>query len=240
MNIHLVGTGSIWPTELSSCAIVDDAIMLDCPNGMIKALKRKSFIFENLCICLITHFHADHFFDIPFLLIELALHAPMKRKLTFIGPKGIREKIEQLFMLAYPDYWERISHNLKICFVECDDKRTQIKCEGYEIVPYKMSHNDFICYGYTIQKGYKRVGFTGDTLFCENVERIIQSSQISFVDMTFCTNSLAHMGVNDMLELKKKYGGEHILVPTHMGREARIEYDSIFHDAPADGTLYII
>ncbi|MCM1234444.1 MAG: MBL fold metallo-hydrolase [Ruminococcus flavefaciens] len=75
MNIRLLGTGSIWAgsiwaEELGACALIDGTILLDCPNGLIKIMRKKKININNIDVCIITHFHADHYFDIPFLLLE--------------------------------------------------------------------------------------------------------------------------------------------------------------------------
>ena len=76
MTIRLLGTGSIWAKELGSCALIDDSLLLDCPNGLIKTLKRESFNIAKIDVCILTHFHADHYFDVPFLLLEQGMRAP--------------------------------------------------------------------------------------------------------------------------------------------------------------------
>lgn len=61
MQVKLLGTGSILTKHLSSCALIDKRVMLDCPNGVMKAIRGYGINPTDIDICLITHFHADHF-----------------------------------------------------------------------------------------------------------------------------------------------------------------------------------
>lgn len=238
MHIELMGTGSIWAKALGSCALIDHTILLDCPNGLIKRLKNNKTDIKKIDICIITHFHADHYFDIPFLLLEQGMHHIREEAFVFIGPSGLAERIDTLFRLAYPELWEKVKKNAKIKVIEITEEKTPVYFEQYTIIPYKMDHNGMDAYGYTIEKNGKVAGFTGDTLFCPNVEEIIQKSNIVFTDMSFEKNSKAHMGFNNIISLKQKYAGKSTIIPTHMSDCARDAYKKVFSDIPVDGTCF--
>ncbi|MCM1234445.1 MAG: hypothetical protein NC489_30455 [Ruminococcus flavefaciens] len=91
-----------------------------------------------------------------------------------------------------------------------------------------------------IQKDGITAGFTGDTLMCSNVKEIVRKSKIVFVDMSFKTNSKAHMGVNNIVELKEQYAPKHLIVPTHMSDDVIVAYNQLYDDAPNDDTSYNI
>ena len=240
MYIKLMGTGSIWAEELSACALIDNRALLDCPNGLIKCLKRHKVNIKNINLCIITHFHADHYFDLPFLLLEQGMHNVRIKNFVIIGPKGLQTKLYTLFDIAYPELWEKVRNNSKLKLIEIDSESNSISCDGYLVTPYKVSHNNYEAYGYTISDGKSVVGFTGDTLYCPNVEEIIRKSRLSFVDMSFEKNSKAHMGFNNVNDLKQKYIRDHKIIPTHMSADARAAYEQIYGDAPKDGAEYYI
>lgn len=236
----MFGTGSIWAKELSSCALVDNTILLDCPNGLIKTLRRQKVNMKKIDLCIITHFHADHYFDLPFLLLEQGMHNIREKEFVLIGPKGLGEKVDTLFNLAYPELWEKVKENSKLQIIEVNSENHPIVRDGYFIRPYKVEHNGYDAYGYTIGNGICTIGFTGDTLYCPNVENIIRNSQMAFVDMSFEKNSKAHMGVNNIKYLKQEFADCHKIVPTHMSPDAREAYNRVYGDAPEDGAEYYI
>ena len=70
MKVQVVGTGSMWNKNNSACYLVDDNIMVDFPNGACKYLYRLNIVPSSVNNILITHFHGDHFFDIPFYILN--------------------------------------------------------------------------------------------------------------------------------------------------------------------------
>ena len=70
MKIKIIGSGSIWSKCNSACYLIDDKILVDIPNGICKALLNQGINFRNIANVLITHFHGDHYFDVPFYLLS--------------------------------------------------------------------------------------------------------------------------------------------------------------------------
>lgn len=79
MKINMIGSGSIGSVRMSACTLMDDHILIEVPNGIIKYLKNQEHDIMQIDTILITHFHGDHFFDLPFYLLEFYFHRK-KRK----------------------------------------------------------------------------------------------------------------------------------------------------------------
>ena len=88
MNIDIIGTGDVFSERLSPCMVVNKQIVFDMPNGSIKEMHKQEILIKNIDIVLISHFHADHCFDIPFFFLEKNLEKKIKNKTVFIGPIG--------------------------------------------------------------------------------------------------------------------------------------------------------
>ena len=71
MNITLIGTGAIYSQYNNACTLINDDMLIDVPNGILKTLLRNNHIPEKIDKILITHLHGDHTADIPFLLMYL-------------------------------------------------------------------------------------------------------------------------------------------------------------------------
>lgn len=151
----------------------------------MKSIRKMNIVPSGINICLITHFHADHFFDIPFLLLEQGLRNIREKEFIIIGPKGLAYRIEKLFNMAYPEDWEKIKLQSKLKVIEIVNSEEKLFVNDYIIIPYKVEHVGYDAYGYVIEKNNKSVGFTGDTIICDNVEKIVKSSIITFADMSF-------------------------------------------------------
>lgn len=51
---------------MSASAIIDDHILVDAPNGIIKYLKHLGYDILKIDTIIITHLHGDHFLIYPF------------------------------------------------------------------------------------------------------------------------------------------------------------------------------
>lgn len=240
MQIRLIGTGSILTDSISACALLDNTVMLDCPNGAVKAMRRLGIDVTKVDFCLITHFHGDHYFDIPFMLLEQGIRPIRDKDFVVIGPKGISSQIEQLFKLAYPEDWDVISKQSRLRTIEIDEEEKPICTGDYTIIPYRVNHSICDAYGYTISHGSKTVGFTGDSVFCSGIEKIIHSSDIAFVDMSFEKNTKTHMGFMDVDALINLYGKDKMILPIHMSDRVRDLFESRYFTPPADGDTFDI
>jgi len=238
MEIALTGTGSILTKYLSACALVDGKIMVDCPNGVIKTMRRNGVHIPDIDICLITHFHADHIFDLPFLLVEQSATA-REKDFVMIGPKGLYKRAKELFELGLSHKWPEIERNAKLKVVEVKDGDT-FSADGYLIETYSVVHaEDYDAYGYIINQNGKKAGFTGDSALCDSVEKIVADSDITFADMSRIKDSKTHMGMGNFEYLMNKYPSSKI-VPTHMTDEAREAFSKKHFKAPVDGDVFVI
>ena len=59
----MIGTGAISVKQRSACSLVDDKILIDCGNGIVKTLLEQDVNINKIDTLLITHLHGDHFLD---------------------------------------------------------------------------------------------------------------------------------------------------------------------------------
>ena len=186
MNIRMLGTGSILTKHMSACALINDIILIDCPNGVIKTIRNVGVNPKSIKACVITHFHADHYFDLPFLLLEQALGEEREEDLLIIGPPKLYEHLEKLFLLAYPEDWEFVKNRSKLKILEIHDGRV-LNVDSYTICAFNVKHSSCNAYGYTIAKDNKTIGFSGDSIYCSSIDRIIHNSDMALIDVSFKT-----------------------------------------------------
>jgi ribonuclease BN (tRNA processing enzyme) len=219
MKLELIGTGSIFTDRMSASALVDGRILVDTPNGSVKAMRRSGLDPKGVDICLITHMHADHFFDIIFLLMEQGLLSHRDRELVLIGPTGMEERIEQLFQLSYPSTWETVKPNISPRFHEFGEEGGDWSGDGYDIQVFPVRHTTPIALGYSIvDQDNARLGYTGDTVFCPSVEKLASISSVLVLDISFLKSKAGHMGLEDVESLAGRYPDLQ-LIGTHLGDE---------------------
>ena len=98
MNIKFIGTGSMISNDNQASYLVNNNIMVDFPQGTMKILKKNN-LNEQIKYIFITHTHADHFFDLPFIILDFYQR---KQKLNIVICKKDRMKVLKLLKLGFP------------------------------------------------------------------------------------------------------------------------------------------
>lgn len=226
MNIKMIGSGSMISKDNSACCLIDDKILVDVPNGTTKAILRLGYNITDLeCIC-ITHFHADHYFDLPFILLNLInKREKLGAKELYIVCNKINEDIINK-IIEYSNF-TRISSNIKIIGLDKENNAYNIS-DKYMVKGISVKHtNGALGYVLTDKTNNKRVGFTGDSALCEGVEKIVNNSDVSFYDTTYITgDEKSHMGIDDIKYLLSKNLDKKIIT-THMKEETKEEIEKL-------------
>jgi hypothetical protein len=141
----------------------------------MKTLHRARVDLSCIDTIFISHFHADHFFGLPFLLLTFfVMKEKAPRKVRIIGPRGIQETCfsltETAFSSVHPCVLWMTDH---LQFEEISGgSRTQLA--GCEAEFFGMEHFSET-YGFILRKdGGVPFGYTADTLWCESLEQMLK------------------------------------------------------------------
>lgn len=219
MEIKVIGSGEMWTKYYSACYLIDDEILIDIPNGTCKALLGFDVSLAKIKHVLITHFHGDHFFDIPFyLLSRFKYNNEDKNVYIYADKKGIK-KIKKILKLAFPNSLAKINNNAKINYIY----QKLFNINDYIVEKVVVDHGNLKpAFGYILKKDNVKIGFTGDTCYCKNVEYMASICDYLFCDCTFITGNSKHMGINDIKVLSDKYKNCKFVV-SHLNDDTRIE-----------------
>lgn len=227
MKITILGTGCIWTKRACASYLINDDLLIDPGSGTLKQLLRTSDTLlhhekiEKIKLILITHYHIDHYFDIVHFMWKIASEKNPNAYCTIICPPGGEENIKTLCKLGMSKTtYEKLNFEKYITFLDAS-KIDKFKFNNLEIIPLKMDHGPTIDYGYIVkEKNGKTVGFTGDSCYCENLEYMINNTNIAFVDMAGTDISSKHYNIIDGIELIKKYNNRCNIVPAHLTSQA--------------------
>ena len=222
MNIHFVGTGAVGAVERSACSLIDGKILIDCGNGLVKTIMEQGFDIGNIETILITHLHGDHYLDLPYFILS-KYFSQINKKTKIYCPKETEKRVKELADLyAYGDCnFEDAKINGNVEFIEFDNLDNEEVLPGYFVKAYEVQHVIIEpAYGYTIEHEGKKVGLSGDTIYCDNVEKIVNYSDVSVLDMCSKESAKSHMGVNDIKDICDRYKDKKI-VATHMKKAVR-------------------
>lgn len=237
MKVELIGTGCIGTRQNSAASIVNKKILIDVPNGICRTLRNLNKPLNYIQTVIITHYHGDHIFDLPFLLLEKAIEQQNTQAvLNIVGPKGIKERTQALYELAFKSSWEKVNKILNTNFIEILPGETKY-IEDTTIEAVKVVHDAPEAQGYILTIDNQRCAFTGDTKKCEGVDYLLSKSKILIADCADIKGTETHMGIDNIQEYSQKYP-ERIIVTTHMKEATRTELEKIEEEnviVPKDG-----
>ncbi|MCL2756215.1 MAG: ribonuclease Z [Firmicutes bacterium] len=241
MKVKLYGTGALVSKSFSACAMIDDRILFDCPNGLVRKLRQDNIDFGKIATIIISHYHADHDYDMFVLLWEFN-RVKRKQQLNIIAPKGFEERYKPLVDMAWPGmfFFTNVMKNVNLNILEAVDAET-FELGEYNITAYKMNHANCDAYGYRIKKGERVVAFTGDATMSDNINRLVKGADIAFIDVTGAPprNSgldPVHFDIPMFIELKNNHKDVRIM-PIHMGDEVYEELKEKGYNVPSDNDV---
>ena len=237
MKVKVIGSGSMWNAYNSACFLIDDDIMIDMPNGACKYLYRHGIEPSSINHVLLTHFHGDHYFDIPFYILNKSKHNSTKTIIYCY--KGGKKKLKNICYLAFPNSYIDAFKESNASY-NCDE---EFKIEKYSVKKIEVDHGRLKpCYGYLFQEKDLTVGFTGDTSFCKAVEDMASVCSHLFIDCMHLVGTNKHQGIDNLKVLSKKYKNC-TFYPVHMDNETRNELQKLKFDnviIPEDGDAYFL
>ena len=96
-------------------------VLLDCGSTAPPEFWKQELNVDELDGIWISHFHGDHFFGLPALLVRL-WEEGRKKVLTFLGQEGIESFTRRSLDLAYPGFYEKIGSPIRFIEIEPGEK----------------------------------------------------------------------------------------------------------------------
>ena len=80
-----------------------------------------------------------------------------------------------------------------------------------------MSHGDIDALGFLLEIGGKRLAYSGDTGFCDELVDMVSQADTAVVELATPEGGFSgHMSMRDVLDLREKVGKEVNLIVTHL------------------------
>lgn len=202
MEITFLGSGNAFMAEREcGCILVNDTIMLDAGPGALLSLKRLHKDTAKITHIFLSHFHADHCFGLPFLLLEWMFIAKTDALLVIVGPAGVEERVHTIMELAFPEImamgWPRpmIFHEVNPGTVETVAEVTFTAIQVEHGAPYQK------CYGYRLQMTEGVLAYSGDTHLCTALQELVTDARALIIEADSHPTSPVHIGTTDLRTL---------------------------------------
>lgn len=205
MKVKVIGSGTSWTERPTSSYCIDNHILVDCGDGTTKMYNKSGIDLEKIDTVFITHLHTDHMGGLTlFVCYLLRFELSQRKKFTIYGPVGILEILQIMQKYFVRDPKNRILTDY-INVVEIADFNQTLKVEDYNVTMTELKHGTILDIGYTFDNGTKKVSFSGDCTYNENLEKFIQKSDVIFLDCSNIETTENHLGIDNFVKLQQKY-----------------------------------
>jgi ribonuclease BN (tRNA processing enzyme) len=166
MELVVLGSGTVAPSAERTAAaywveVGPVRLLMDCGAGTMHRLAKFGLPWPALTHIALTHFHMDHWGELPMLFFAMrhGTLPPRKQPLVLIGPPGLLTRLT-LLAGAYGDWVLDAGFELKVIEVPIG--------QNYELAPgialenFKTPHTPE-SRAYAVRAGDLRLVYTGDT-----------------------------------------------------------------------------
>jgi len=219
LELLFLGTGNAFSMagRYWGAILVNNRILFDCSPVVVPHMKKLERNLSELEYIFITHFHADHFFGLPFLLLDYAYLASPKHALNIIGPSNIENIITRATDLGFPGVAEKLKDKLKVNYFEIEAPGIfTVSDLKFDAIP--MEHGTISAFGYKIELQGKVIGYTGDTDLCEGVYDLAEKTDILIVELSNPYDDVpGHMSMGKVQKLQERLSSKTKLILNHVG-----------------------
>lgn len=165
MRIRFLGVGEAFDENHPNTSIfIDDiGLLIDCGYSSVSSIW-KSGIQKKIDTIYISHFHGDHTFGLPALLLRY-FEEKRSEPLTIIGAKGVEKYIRDMTALAYSTHMDRLSFD--IIYLDID-RDTKITLNNAKLSFAKAEHKES-SYAIRIDHEKKSILYSGDTGYSKEI-----------------------------------------------------------------------
>jgi len=165
VRITFLGVGEAFDEELSNTSVLvrttaggePASILLDCGFTVPSPFWRRVPGPQDLDLVWISHFHGDHFFGLPAVLLRF-WESGRTKPLVLVGQTGLGDVVRKTMELAYPRFLQKLAYPLQ--FVEVEPGRIF----SWKDLEFSFAENDHGLRDLAVRldRGGRSVFYSGD------------------------------------------------------------------------------
>ena len=219
MRATFLGTGNfLAPGRYWNSFVLDGRVLVEPAPTALPHLRRCGIPAGELDAVVISHFHPDHTFGWPFLLLEL-LSVGHDHPLQIVGPPGVEAFLADMLRLAaVPDIVGAAASLLDLRSVEVAggwQNAGPLRARAVEV-----DHVDHLrCFGYLFEHDGGTLAYSGDCRPCAGLDQLAGAADVVVLE---CNGGhpppKAHHHPDDVRDLRRRFPRP-TFVLTHLGAD---------------------
>jgi ribonuclease BN (tRNA processing enzyme) len=241
MQVQFVGCGDAFGSggRYNTCFHVTGEqanFLIDCGATSLVALKRWGILRDKIDLILVTHFHADHFGGIPFLMLD-AQFSRRSRPLVIAGPPGIEERYAQAMETAF-EHSSKTPPRFDLTLMTLHPERAH-EIGAVKVTPYPVVHgrSGGPFFAYRIEVEGRVIAYSGDTEWTDSLIDTGQDADLFVAEAYFLDKKIRNHLDLKTLELNLPEIHPRKLVLTHMSEDMLAHRYDVPYLAAEDGMI---
>ena len=226
-RLRFLGTGNFQANgRYWNSFLIDDRVLAETSPTVLPHLRRADVDLAGIEAVFLSHFHADHTFGWPFLLMEYLIGVGRTTPLHVVGPPEVETFLVALEAAGSltPDFDElRARGQLDLRYVEATGELQQagsiaFRAERVEHVPHLE------CFGFVWPDGEgTTVAYSGDTRWCDGLRRLATAADVLVVEYQGPHSTHpAHLDLDGLRRLRAEFP-DLPLILTHLGPDTGVD-----------------
>lgn len=219
LDLTFIGTGNAFapPGRYWSSFLVNNRYLFDAPPTLLAHLKRLEVDPNDVEVVFISHFHGDHYFGLPFLLLEYAELNRRSKDLTIVGPPGVAKRVRSATELAFANVFRK-DRGYDLRFVEVEDG-TCGEASGARFLARQVPHvPELDCYAFRVAFDDRSISYSGDTKMTEALVPLAEGTDAFIVECSCWGDECGpHLNPGNILDLRRRISADTRFILTHIG-----------------------
>jgi ribonuclease BN (tRNA processing enzyme) len=214
VEIAFLGTGNAFAAEgrAFSSVLLDGRFLFDCGPTVLQQLRKLDIASDAIEVVMISHFHADHYFGLPFLLLD-GWHSQRTKDLFIAGPPGIEERTERVMDIAYPGLPGEMPFRRH--YLEVNDG-LEAEVAGMAFLAVAVEHVPSLeCFAFRAQVSGRSLVYSGDTRLCDGLLRLVAGADAVIVECS-CAGESVHLSPAGVAEVQRHVSPGSRVFVTHL------------------------
>jgi ribonuclease BN (tRNA processing enzyme) len=213
LDLLFLGSGNAFGAQgrAFSSFLLNGRYLFDCGPTVLQQLRKADVSHTDIDAVFVSHFHADHFFGLPFLFLA-SRYEGRTRDITVVGPPGIEERTAGLMSLGYPHLLDDAPYGVN--FIEVSDGFSGA-VSGLEFSAARVDHvEQLMCFAYRAEPAGRSIVYSGDTTLCGGLLRLSKGADVIVLECS-CDGVPVHLSPEGVEEVAR-HAPDAQIVLTHL------------------------
>ena len=244
MEVQFLGCGDAFGSggRFNTCFHVRDsagAFLIDCGASSLIAIKKFAVDPNSIRAILISHLHGDHFWGLPFFLIDAELITRRTASLVIAGPPGLKERLAVAMENGFPGAGA-LDWRFALDIREIEPRHRH-DIAGLGVTPFVMRH---ACgappYALRIEADGKTLCYSGDTEWVDDLRDAARNVDL-FIAESYFFEKKARLHLDfEVLKAHLPEIGARRVILTHMSAEMLARVDETGCETAQDGLVVTV